>query len=233
MDGRHLNHIELLSIAEKDEQYYKNWIANDIQEITQQCLGIRRWLKFRDAINVLCRLGYMLPRTPGEDFCEVHVRKNAFHSLICALVGEMRIPSILQDLHSITFHLFGDHYELAKRITSTVYTTNADNTYRTDILNKLIGCLSIIKFVLRSPKLEEAVQVSSPTKKSVVGDICQICQQTRTSPTSTLCGHVFCWNCIHQSVKITPECPICRTAINPSRLIYLINFGGADSESIV
>lgn len=39
---------------------------------------------------------------------------------------------------------------------------------------------------------------------------CPICLCQWTSPVSTLCGHIFCKNCIAQWVKVTKTCPVCK-----------------------
>ena len=42
---------------------------------------------------------------------------------------------------------------------------------------------------------------------------CVICCNILVKPTTLICGHTFCTNCIKISLKNTPVCPICRTPI--------------------
>lgn len=42
------------------------------------------------------------------------------------------------------------------------------------------------------------------------GPSCPICLCSWTSPVSTLCGHIFCKDCIAQWVKQTKSCPVCK-----------------------
>lgn len=258
MEGRPLDHLELLSVAEKDEQYYSTWIGDEVQELAQRYLGIRRWLQFRNAITVLSRFGYFAMTTlsnnptPGEEFCEASMPQDSKlwqRLLMVALNNELQLPAeiprsyakFVKDIHLVTFFLFGDFYELAKRATNFFYTTNDTTSYqlkRMNYLYKAIGVMSLVRLVadianqpIEQDKLNaehntDRTQVApttdrSPTDPSIV---CHLCSGDRTQPTSTICGHIFCWNCIHLWLKERNECPICRTPTEPSRLIHLINF---------
>ena len=53
---------------------------------------------------------------------------------------------------------------------------------------------------------------------------CLLCLEPRTETTSTICGHLFCWTCIHESVGNRSECPICRQPLRHAQLIPLINY---------
>lgn len=258
MAGRLLEHLELLSISEKDEQYYKTWIGDKVQELAQSCLGIRRWIKYKSAITFLSRFSYFslttlsnIP-TPGEEYCEATVGPKSFlrKLMLTFFNNELRLPPeipkqyvvLLKDLHLIAFFLFGDFYELHKRILGYEYMTLDTNTYQSKRMNsmyKLIGCLSIVKLIITMKKFaskennDSNVIDSNGSKTESLTNIqktndsnmtCQLCSDTRMEPTSTICGHIFCWYCIHQWLKEKSECPICRTPTEPSRLIHLINF---------
>jgi hypothetical protein len=57
---------------------------------------------------------------------------------------------------------------------------------------------------------------------------CFICFERVRVPTATGCGHIYCWTCVNSLIVRTQQrdttrakCPICRTEIQPSRVICL------------
>lgn len=266
MDLRPARHVELFAAAEKDEQYFRRWIEDDVQEIAQRCLGVRRWVQFRSAITVLSRFGYFAISsihsdgpTPGEEFCDTQSRSSSLTQRLATILlnNDLQLPrevprpviSLIKDVHMITFFLFGDFYQLSKRLTG-VTSVSADNGQSAEwnIINRLVGCLSIFRLMIDLPRQAElmgqldmgrkqpenlgpaqpselAAATGSKSKQNLHPDaMCQLCSSKRSQPTSTLCGHVFCWHCIHSWLRERMECPICRMPTEPSRLIHLINF---------
>jgi len=67
-------------------------------------------------------------------------------------------------------------------------------------------------------KIKENESTEDPSKR------CHLCLEPRQSSTATPCGHLFCWNCICDWLRMKNECPICRAECKTSRLIYLQNF---------
>ncbi|KAI5078082.1 hypothetical protein GOP47_0007906 [Adiantum capillus-veneris] len=45
---------------------------------------------------------------------------------------------------------------------------------------------------------------------------CSICLEESREPVVTMCGHLFCWSCLHQWITIhsvLEECPVCKTCV--------------------
>jgi peroxin-10 len=50
---------------------------------------------------------------------------------------------------------------------------------------------------------------------------CTLCLEPLRDPGVTTCGHVFCWTCIQDWVKEKAQCPLCRQAILPQKVLPL------------
>jgi len=50
---------------------------------------------------------------------------------------------------------------------------------------------------------------------------CTLCLEPFKDPSVTTCGHVFCWSCVQDWVREKPECPLCRSAIQGTKVLPL------------
>jgi peroxin-10 len=50
---------------------------------------------------------------------------------------------------------------------------------------------------------------------------CTLCLEPYRDPSVTTCGHVFCWTCMQDWVREKAECPLCRQAILPQKVLPL------------
>jgi peroxin-10 len=50
---------------------------------------------------------------------------------------------------------------------------------------------------------------------------CTLCLEPLRDPSVTTCGHVFCWTCIQDWVREKAQCPLCRQAILPQKILPL------------
>uniref|UniRef100_A0A453L7G2 RING-type domain-containing protein n=1 Tax=Aegilops tauschii subsp. strangulata TaxID=200361 RepID=A0A453L7G2_AEGTS len=54
---------------------------------------------------------------------------------------------------------------------------------------------------------------------------CPVCWNKLDEPATTMCGHIFCTNCIKQAIQFQKKCPTCRKHLkmNNFHRIYLPN----------
>lgn len=66
---------------------------------------------------------------------------------------------------------------------------------------------------------------------------CNICLDSVQEPVVTLCGHLFCWPCIHKWLHVQidehqrhKQCPVCKSKVSHSTLVPLYGRGGGNSQ---
>jgi len=68
---------------------------------------------------------------------------------------------------------------------------------------------------------------------------CNICLDTAHDAVVSMCGHLFCWPCLHQWLETRPNrqiCPVCKAGISKEKVIPLYGRGnteGADPRDKV
>ncbi|KAI9102024.1 hypothetical protein DFS34DRAFT_692678 [Phlyctochytrium arcticum] len=59
---------------------------------------------------------------------------------------------------------------------------------------------------------------------------CNICLETASNPIVTLCGHLFCWPCLHQWMQsrspAAKSCPVCKTPVEANKVVPIYARGG-------
>ncbi|XP_012275307.1 E3 ubiquitin-protein ligase RNF185 isoform X2 [Orussus abietinus] len=62
---------------------------------------------------------------------------------------------------------------------------------------------------------------------------CHICLDTAKDAVVSMCGHLFCWPCLHQWLETRPVrqvCPVCKAAISKEKVIPLYGRGATKQE---
>ncbi|XP_004535356.1 E3 ubiquitin-protein ligase RNF185 [Ceratitis capitata] len=62
---------------------------------------------------------------------------------------------------------------------------------------------------------------------------CNICLDTAKDAVVSMCGHLFCWPCLHQWLETRPNCklcPVCKAAIGKDKVIPLYGRNSAKQE---
>ncbi|XP_063223057.1 peroxisome biogenesis factor 10-like [Bacillus rossius redtenbacheri] len=60
--------------------------------------------------------------------------------------------------------------------------------------------------------------------KGQAASSCPLCLEEVRETSCTPCGHMFCWSCIMEWLQDKRECPLCREALGPSRVVLLRNY---------
>lgn len=89
---------------------------------------------------------------------------------------------------------------------------------------RLLGVATLIQSLLRiwqSGTVQNNTTVTIPNAKNI-DHKCQLCLEAAAT-TATLCGHLFCWNCLSEWLRVKPQCPFCREYVPPSRIVHVMN----------
>ncbi|MQL86571.1 hypothetical protein Taro_019110 [Colocasia esculenta] len=69
---------------------------------------------------------------------------------------------------------------------------------------------------------------------NIAGDFeCNICFELPQDPIVTLCGHLFCWPCLHKWLRLhahSPECPVCKAIVQEDKLVPLYGRGKTPTD---
>ncbi|CAL4060809.1 unnamed protein product [Meganyctiphanes norvegica] len=145
------------------------------------------------------------------------------------------ILTLLQRLHLSIFYFNGLFYHIANRVSGVNFVLVrewlGDNTARksfqqlsvvlfTHIVLTVLHSLYNAKF---SKKYQEDLQ-SSPNCYLENKDQCPLCLDKRKFSSVTPCGHLYCWQCIHECLQTSQQCPLCRHPATPANIVPLLNY---------
>ncbi|XP_029167087.1 peroxisome biogenesis factor 10 [Nylanderia fulva] len=135
------------------------------------------------------------------------------------------IPVIVL-FHKGIFYIYGRYYSLGQRIVgldhTKVYGPRPVDTVSWGL--RLLGIATLIQCLLRiwqCSKMQDTT-ITSTSNTKCISHSCQLCLET-TATTATLCGHLFCWTCLSEWLRVKPQCPYCREYVPPSRIVHVMN----------
>ena len=108
-------------------------------------------------------------------------------------------------------------YFKSKRRQSAQLLLNTDSKNRVSSSSAFSGPRVILESQQIPTGEDDYVYTSSSLRCSLCLDMCK-------AQTTTLCGHVFCWECVNEWVSEKSECPVCRSGVEHQQLICLQHF---------
>lgn len=176
-----------------------------------------------------------------------HIRPEAKIQLRrCCSLMQNAIPYI-QASHRTWFFLFGGKYQISRRITGINYVlirhwlNIKHSVYGYKVLGfitsmqLMIVFLAFLKETIRCKQLTETtmdkidrwrerLNPSTPSDIIESHPKCVLCLEQRQNTTATICGHLFCWQCLMEWLDQKEECPVCRDPMKKSSVVFLMNF---------
>lgn len=170
--------------------------------------------------------------------------------LKCCAFVLASIPYV-QAMHRTWFYLYGGKYQISRRITGINYVLIRYwlNVKHSVYGYKVLGILSALQLALvfaafakQMIQLQHPIEAtdnshklnslrkrvtsdgtSKPKSDSTIDLQCILCLERRENTSATICGHLFCWNCIMDWLDQKEECPVCRDPITKSSIVCLRN----------
>ncbi|KAF2901032.1 hypothetical protein ILUMI_05172 [Ignelater luminosus] len=223
--------------------YYFLTSFDNLQTLGEEYAGILRLDRDKKLPNKLLHIIWLVLYIGGESLYDRlfnHVKTNIAGStslvdrtkddLLKLTTFLLDNKTILLKLHQSWFYIDGAYYNISNRITGIRYVLlrewlQDDSSTRSF---KILGKISLIYLVyslFQQAASFSSIRTSTFTQETVCyKKLCTLCAEYRKSTCATACGHIYCWNCIHDSLRYQQNCPICREIIHPGRIIFLQNF---------
>ncbi|GER50395.1 cytochrome c biogenesis protein family [Striga asiatica] len=84
-----------------------------------------------------------------------------------------------------------------------------------------------------NPLLESTYSSSDNTLFDTANFECNICFELAQEPIVTLCGHLYCWPCLYQWLRLhshSHECPVCKSIVQEDKLVPIFGRGKSNQE---
>ncbi|KAK7794727.1 hypothetical protein R5R35_009618 [Gryllus longicercus] len=244
-----LNHLRTLHPVIAQICYYNFTSLSKYQTLGEEYVGVvlsRSNLSTPSSFNLLCMV---LLRILGPHIMPYLLKLrekslkdvNSFRSTEDKLLAAKKIfimkeaLSVLEIIRNGFFYLTGSFYDIAMWTTGIHYVLVRPWLRDEKVSNyfRLLGLITLSHAVFSAiDKWHKVQRVCNEemNTESVVSEktdsnmYCYLCMEKRKNSSATPCGHLFCWNCIIDSVRVKPVCPLCRERVLPSRVALLKNY---------
>ncbi|KAL1492239.1 hypothetical protein ABEB36_012720 [Hypothenemus hampei] len=247
---KHLNTRTYLKIQKSipfvaNAWYYYMTSLKNLQTLGEEYTGTIRLINGKTTPSNQQQLIWLLLYIGGEplvdrliSYVELQVsRSSAFtqqaKDVLLKCVRTFRDQKfLLKKIHHFLFYINGQYYNISNRSSGIKYVVLRD-WMRNDTFSgsfSLLGKLSLfyilynmVQTVLYQEKSNDNRRISLKTAK-VSSKFCILCVDNIKNATTTPCGHIFCWDCLYDSLKYQKICPVCRVEVSTNRIIYLQNY---------
>ncbi|XP_063911886.1 peroxisome assembly protein 10-B-like [Zophobas morio] len=224
--------------------YYCMTTLGNIQTLGEEYTGTLRFDKNKKIPSKTIELVWLLLYLGGEPLYDrlIHSLQNNIknshelteeaQSVFLKILGFFhQHKQALKRIHHSLFYMDGKYYNISNRIMGVKYVLVRewlrDDTFTYSF--KLLGQLSLFyilfNFIQQVWSFQSAGNIENVTHGSEVSrKDCILCAESRKNPCVTPCGHIFCWDCICDSLCYQHSCPICREVVLPNRIILLQNY---------
>lgn len=223
--------------------YYYFTSLNNLQTLGEEYSGTLRFTNQNKIPNKLLQTCWLVLYVGGESLYDrllEHLKSNIKSSDSLTEEARIKLTNVIAflkenkvlifRLHYSFFYIYGTYYNISNRITGIKYVLlrqwMQDDSSRYSF--RILGNISLVYLIYLLIRKGSSFKLDDDqddlTRNSSVGMMCSLCTENRKNTCSTPCGHLFCWDCIYESLNYQQYCPICRDVVNPSRIIHLQNY---------
>lgn len=168
--------------------------------------------------------------------------------LLIEWIRSTGIPQLYR-IHLAFFYIFGVYYNISRRTVGIRYLSlNPQTDLKALKVYKFLGFLTLAQTALsltlwlvsavesersKGRRKSSGTGTDGSVKEGSVQDDdfahswfrCSVCLEGK-SPSTTSCGHLFCWRCIQEHALTAngdAHCPHCRAVFEPSQVVPLLN----------